>query len=244
MADFVRHTSCESCGSSDAKANYSDGSSYCFSCSTYAGPNAGSWQPPQEYSDNKRLIHIPEDISFEYSEEALKWVAKYDLTAADLIRHKVYFSKWRNQLLFFYERFMGGDVGCLLARNFNSNTTKYHLIGSREEVMPVYKSAFDCDTLVLTEDSISAIKVSRVCDAMPCLGSTIGLQKIARIKKMGYEKIRIWLDSDKALSSSGLAQKLAFICDDVRTINTDLDPKCYPHFTIKELVYGHAHIST
>lgn len=32
MAEFIKHTSCESCGSSDAKAVYSDGSSYCFSC--------------------------------------------------------------------------------------------------------------------------------------------------------------------------------------------------------------------
>ncbi len=29
---FIKHTSCESCGSSDANAVYSDGSSYCFSC--------------------------------------------------------------------------------------------------------------------------------------------------------------------------------------------------------------------
>ena len=29
---FIKHTSCESCGSSDANAVYSDGSTYCFSC--------------------------------------------------------------------------------------------------------------------------------------------------------------------------------------------------------------------
>ena len=28
---FIKHTSCESCGSSDANAVYSDGSTYCFS---------------------------------------------------------------------------------------------------------------------------------------------------------------------------------------------------------------------
>jgi len=32
MADFVKHSSCDNCGSSDARAIYSDGSSYCFSC--------------------------------------------------------------------------------------------------------------------------------------------------------------------------------------------------------------------
>lgn len=29
---FIKHTSCDSCGSSDANAVYSDGSAYCFSC--------------------------------------------------------------------------------------------------------------------------------------------------------------------------------------------------------------------
>ena len=29
---FIKHTSCEPCGSSDANAVYSDGSTYCFSC--------------------------------------------------------------------------------------------------------------------------------------------------------------------------------------------------------------------
>lgn len=32
MADFVKHTACDNCGSSDARALYSDGSWYCWSC--------------------------------------------------------------------------------------------------------------------------------------------------------------------------------------------------------------------
>ena len=36
MADFVSHTNCPKCGSSDANATYSDNSTYCFSCKTNA----------------------------------------------------------------------------------------------------------------------------------------------------------------------------------------------------------------
>ncbi len=32
---FVKHEACDSCGSSDAKAVYSDASAYCFNCKTY-----------------------------------------------------------------------------------------------------------------------------------------------------------------------------------------------------------------
>ena len=35
---FIKHTSCESCGSSDANAVYSDGSAYCFSCRKNTAP--------------------------------------------------------------------------------------------------------------------------------------------------------------------------------------------------------------
>ena len=34
MAEFIRHEPCEACGSSDAKAIYDDGSTFCFSCQT------------------------------------------------------------------------------------------------------------------------------------------------------------------------------------------------------------------
>ena len=39
MAEFIRHEPCESCGSSDAKAIYDDGSTFCFSCQTVTREN-------------------------------------------------------------------------------------------------------------------------------------------------------------------------------------------------------------
>lgn len=37
MADFIEHIACDKCGSSDANALYSDGSTYCFSCGESKG---------------------------------------------------------------------------------------------------------------------------------------------------------------------------------------------------------------
>lgn len=34
-ATFVRHTSCDACGSTDANGVYDDGHTFCFSCNTY-----------------------------------------------------------------------------------------------------------------------------------------------------------------------------------------------------------------
>ena len=44
MGNFVRHASCEKCGSSDANAIYDDGSSHCFACEATV--------PSQEFLDS------------------------------------------------------------------------------------------------------------------------------------------------------------------------------------------------
>ena len=38
-AEFLRHEPCEVCGSSDAKAIYDDGNTFCFSCQNLTREN-------------------------------------------------------------------------------------------------------------------------------------------------------------------------------------------------------------
>ena len=42
QSKFVKHIACEGCGSSDARAVYSDGSEYCFNCKTHSRASDGS----------------------------------------------------------------------------------------------------------------------------------------------------------------------------------------------------------
>jgi twinkle protein len=44
-SEFLYHTNCDDCGSSDAKSVYSDGHTYCFSCTTH---HSGGSEPPRE----------------------------------------------------------------------------------------------------------------------------------------------------------------------------------------------------
>lgn len=229
-ARFLHHVSCEACGSSDANAVYSDGSTYCFSCCTYKGPTKSPWDGKKvEEHPQKRILHIPEDISFEFPSHIVDWLGQYNLSVEDLIKHRIYYSKQRNQVVFVLPHIsMHGEIGMIQVRNFNPNTSKYTNLGDREDVMPIYKAKDVPDTLIVVEDIISAICVSKAgFDGLPVLGSTMSLRKVALVKKLGYERIRVWLDSDKASSNISLASKLAMICDDVHSIVTDLDPKCY-----------------
>jgi len=51
LAGFLRHTSCDSCGSSDGKAEYDDGSSHCFVCLKTVPSD--EWIDSQSDSPNK-----------------------------------------------------------------------------------------------------------------------------------------------------------------------------------------------
>ena len=59
-SEFVRHTPCENCGSSDGNSLYSDGHSYCFVCQTYTD------------GDNKLHNHMTKHAVFKGEAEALR----------------------------------------------------------------------------------------------------------------------------------------------------------------------------
>ena len=91
-------------------------------------------------------------------------------------------------------------------------------------------------TCVLTEDIVSAIKVSHntnVC-ASPLFGSHISLAKLLRYKKL-YDNIIIWLDDDMKTKVVKYSQMARSIGLPVSTVYTELDPKEIDDATIKEL---------
>lgn len=228
---YLHHTACEHCGSSDANAVYDDGGEHCFSCGFHKGSKISGYVKQADTACD--VIKLPDDLSYEYSQEALEWVKLYHLTAEDLIKHKVYFSKYNNQLVYVYQHLDHSGVGCYQARNFNKGAKKYYNAGSSGNVMPIYKAKEWSQTLILVEDAISAIRVSEFYDAMPVLGSSINLDKIARIPRMGYNHVIVWLDHDKYKEALNIEHKLNFVGITTDVICTDLDPKCYTSDIIK-----------
>lgn len=74
---LIKHTSCENCGSSDAKAIYSDGHRFCFSCSHYFPPEDdieeeklnNLFQTSKVYTENKPRVIQPILVNFEDMED-------------------------------------------------------------------------------------------------------------------------------------------------------------------------------
>ena len=89
--------------------------------------------------------------------------------------------------------------------------------------------------LVLTEDAVSAIKVSLVADAKPLLGTSIPREQIAGFKGP-YDRLVVWLDDDKWREGRNIADAAKLLGMDTKTILTERDPKEYDLETIRQLV--------
>ncbi len=235
---MIDQGACPKCGSSDAYTTYQDGT-WCFSCH-YRQPSRVSGFVLKQIKElavdpDQRGLTLPDDIGYEYSQECVAWVKQYDLSVEDLIHHKVQWSKKYNQLLFIYDTIYGSRIGCIQGRNFTEGKPKYFNQGDVGDVMPIYQDRKDpTNGLVIVEDAISAIKVSKYVDAMPLLGSYLPVRKILKIKQLGYKQVYIWLDHDKYKEALDISQKLASIGGVSRVIRTDLDPKCYNETFIKD----------
>lgn len=116
------------------------------------------------------------------------------------------------------------------ARNLEEGAKpKYITYGKPNEVLPIYyvrSSERRSDCLVLVEDCLSAIKVARLTDAMPCLASEVSSLKLKRLAGL-YGAFLIWLDSDMYPKAQKMANKLQLLGCKAHAVYTDLDPKCY-----------------
>jgi len=89
--------------------------------------------------------------------------------------------------------------------------------------------------LVIVEDPVSAIKIARISDSMPLLGSNLPISKLNTLKRR-YKRLIIWLDHDKGENAYKIAQKARLIGFEVRVILTKEDPKCYTTQEIKNFL--------
>lgn len=234
MSEFLRHEACEVCGSSDAKAIYADGGTHCFSCQSHHRSDVSGYVRDKTPKEGV-TVQVPYDISNEYSTEALQWTSSYGIRIDELLHHGVKFSKAYNQLLYIFPKIDQSGIGIMQARNFNEGARKYFNQGEIRDVLPVFKySTKDPEALVIVEDAISAIKVSRLFNAMPLLGSSLMLSKVPQIKRAGYRRVVVWLDHDKYKESIGIATKFQMLGINTHCICTDLDPKCYTMDEIRE----------
>ena len=228
-SQLLYKTRCPACAergadkSGDNLAVYDDGHSYCFSCGYSTGGSLSSKLGERP----RRVLNVPElpdDLDTVIKDPGKSWLAKYlDFPI------KVLWSDSKQSLYFpltdlsYARRYCGTD----------KNVPKWINYGITKDTM-IEMGKIPSDTVVLVEDPISGYKVghTNTFAVMPIFGSHIDLQRLARLKQVGYTKIIIWLDWDKrdyVLKPSALAQAIGL---KVNVIRTELDPKELDYDTI------------
>lgn len=245
MAHCIQHVQCPKCADEGKDRNgnnlavYSDNSQYCFSCGHYVSAKGFSKYTEKVNRDGVAL-GLPYDVATELPEVAWNFLRQYALTEQDVKQHVILWSQhWQrlcfpvfgdDSLLAWQGRYLGTEKGKAKWFSQGDLNNTLHLVGNKK-----------ANTIVLTEDLISAIKVGHIptlC-AMPIFGSHVSTQRLLRLKKLyGTLNVLIWLDKDKQKESVKFTKNANLLGINSRSIITDKDPKEYTEEEIHKWVYN------
>ena len=243
----VKKEQCPSCAKQgkdshkDNLAVYSDGRRFCFSCRYIDFPSKIIlFRDKMQEDDNidYKLPYLPIDCDTIYPERALEWVEQYELTREDLYRHNALWSETMQRLIF--PMFADGQLLAWQGRSFfldEESQKKYPKWFGKGNLKDTFNIINQNNRLVLTEDIISAIKVSKCgVGAMPLFGCQIGRERFKRLYSLidRGSDVLIWLDPDKRKEAlleerMGLLSGLA-----TRVIFSSKDPKEHSFGEIEE----------
>lgn len=218
MAKFIQHTSCPKCGSKDNRALYSDGSSWCFGCHDYGPPKHREF--PSETPTRDPPKDLMKTLPFLYDQ----WLTKYNLTPKERS-----FFQWSPSLKRLVTTLLLKNNGVFWEGRSLTQTPKSLQFGKKPYLVLYHgklQEEFSGQTIVLTEDFISALKVSRYLPAMPLFGNSLSNDKSYKLSR-AFQNIHIWLDADKYKESLSLARELSSFGNLVTSIYTQKDPKDY-----------------
>lgn len=144
--------------------------------------------------------HCTRDIR-EWPREARGWVRQYGITREEIRDYGLLYDiDSRRVVLPWYS---GSDLGLyqlrkIFADDAGTDGTKPKYITRRRSLAGAHNISGDSSTrvLVLCEDILSAIKLSRVCAVYPLLGTSLSTEGLTTIMDGDWDRIYIWLDDD------------------------------------------------
>ena len=179
------------------------------------------------------VVDLPPDFVLEIPEAPYKWVRQY-LDPQELLEHFVGWSDQEQRLIFpvYDKRY---KLLMWTGRYFGTvkGAPKYMTMGQRKEVIHVIPSNEISENLVLTEDIVSAIKVSRACSAMPLFGTNMPLEHARTLSKR-FSGVYVWLDPDAKRQAFREALELSKFFERAKCIFSTNDPKAHTDLEISK----------
>jgi hypothetical protein len=233
MLEMDQCPQCHIIGRRKTLARYEDGHAYCFYCSYY---EKGSYvKSMTSQSERDGFSPIPKDATTTVIGPGMEWLRKYELTRLDVLYHGIMWSESTKLLIF---PFKIDDV--LLgwqARDFKPDAkSKWFSQGNLRDIFHVLGKHED-RVVVLVEDIISAIKVSRFKNSLCLFGSSPPDDVLARIKTF-YDRAYVWLDADAQDKAMKACKKLEMMGVNATPIFSQQDPKEHTYTDLEYIFKG------
>jgi hypothetical protein len=226
---------------------YADGHKHCFGCGSHhhAPVTMDSIRKMAERAKEAAVtldefanrLEFPRDFTpldqALFAKEPQHWLASYGITGDEIKKHGIGWSA-KDSLLIFPWYNTAGNLLMWQGRNFSGKGPKYVTKGPKSEVN-AYIGNTRCDTLVVVEDFVSAIKVGRTFAAMPLWGADMTLGQVQTANKR-FGDLVVWLDSNKVRDAVKLALRASQYMPTC-VVSSGLDPKQYSLDAIVELVW-------
>ncbi len=226
------------CKSSDAYTTYKDGSTYCFSCTNFTkatqGEYKGSIYVKPEESVNKPNALKPyasrQDIDLFNCKELYLHLRQY-LEDEEIDKHFFYAPLFARYVFAHKE---GTEEAFYEARGTPNRIPKSLQEGTKPTY--IFGKVKESGIVVVVEDMISAIKVSRHFGVLPLFGSYMSPRMMAEISKIpNLKMVVMWLDNDKYGTGMKYAKDMGMLIHSA-AVHTEKDPKAYGSPAIQHIV--------
>lgn len=231
----IRKEACPECRSigndksGDNLAVYSDLHCYCYRCGYTTGRKSfTSHAPPQ----SQRVV-LPADVTTELPFEARAWLGQYQLARLDLNRNHVMWSERWSRIIFPY--FNKTELLAWQGRYVGTDKTKAKWFSQGKIHEIIHPVQVTKRKAIMVEDIVSAIKVSRLCGAIPIFGSSVSARQILRLKTV-VDEVWYWLDPDMRTKSVKMAKLSNLLGLPAHVIFSDRDPKEHSHDDIANIL--------
>jgi len=245
---FTRCPKCASDGRDNHRDNlavYPDGHVYCFACKYYrSGPKEPLQVMAQRVLDsneatvvregeNKKVI-LPEDCTHTLPSEAAEWLVDCGLTPEQIIAHEIQWSQHWYRIIFPIR--INGELVAWIGRAVHGNhLPKWFKSGLFKGVL--YRLGdgnpnADSNVLVIVEDIVSAIRVSKYYHTTPLFGVTL-TPGLPRAIAYQYDAVVFWLDDGATRAALDGCSEMIGHGVQAFCVWTPIDPKDYSDEAIK-----------
>jgi twinkle protein len=184
---FLRHEQCESCGSSDAKAIYSNGSTFCFSCQVST----------RKTSDNKvQTMNATTPLLNPYFDGQVEPLAARGIAEATCQKYGVRKGQLNGKVVHLYPYYKDGQVVAAKTRDAAKN---FNIIGDGKDLSFFGQNLFgkpsDKISLVVTEGEIDALSMAQIMGLkFPVVSVPSGAQSAVKAFRNNIEWLDGWKD--------------------------------------------------